>query len=89
MQRRPHGRPRGRRTPELLHKHTAARLRAEYSKQWGQDWPHDDRYLKQLWDETRTADRLDQRHRLVQMAMRECDATIPASYGAPRADPEP
>jgi hypothetical protein len=73
--------------PPLLHAHTAAKLRAEYRKQWGQDWPHDDRYLKQLWDEAaRQADRLQQRHRLVQIAMRECDTTIPESYGAPPAD---
>lgn len=72
--------------PPLLHKHTAAKLRAAYRRQWGQDWPHDDRYLKQLWDEAGLqTDRLQQRHELVQTFMRECDPTIPESYGAPPA----
>ena len=78
---------RGQPLPGLLHKHTAAKLSAAYRKQWGQDWPHDDRYLKQLWDETKTkTDRVHERHQLVQMAMRECDTTIPADYGSPPAD---
>jgi hypothetical protein len=40
-----------------------------------------------LWDETKTkTDRVHERHQLVQMAMRECDTTIPADYGSPPAD---
>lgn len=74
----------------LLHKHTAAKLRAAYRTTWGQEWPHDDRYLKQLWDEAgQAADRLQQRHELVQMSMRECDSTIPESYGTPSSASEP
>jgi hypothetical protein len=55
---------------------------------WGNPGPHDDRYLKQLWDETKTrTDRIHERHQFVQMAMRECDTTIPADYGSPPGDP--
>lgn len=84
----PRGFSRGGPLPPLLHKHTAANLRAAYRKTWGQEWPHDDRYLKQLWDEAgRQADRLHERRELVQTLMRECDSTVPESYGAPPDDP--
>jgi hypothetical protein len=66
----------------LLHKNTSAKLRAAYRATWGQEWPHDDRYLKKLWDVAgEETDRQNDRHSIVQNAMRECDDTIPAEYG--------
>lgn len=70
------------RVEPALHKNTASKIRAKYREIWSQEWPHDDRYLNQLWftagDET---PRLDERYAIVLNAMRECDETIPAEYG--------
>lgn len=68
---------------KLMHKHTRAKLRAKYKETWGQEWPHDNRYLQQLWEEAgKLCDyaRDPARHDIVQNAMRECDDTILSSW---------
>jgi hypothetical protein len=68
--------------PPALHLNTATKIRDKYRAIWSQDWPHDDRYLNELWFEAGDeAARLNDRYALVLNAMRENDSTIPPEYG--------